>query len=65
MPSVDVEFLFNNIPSKKRINNYVSGLHNKSLGNEKLSKRDLFKLLQPESSKSPFIFDYLLYKQVD
>ena len=31
----------------------------------KLSKRDLFKLLETATSESSFIFDYLIYKQVD
>ena len=47
------------------INNCVSDLHNKNLYNGKLSKRDLLKLLETATSESSFIFDYLLYKQVD
>ena len=43
----------------------VSDLHNKSLCNGELSKRNLFKLLETATSESSFIFDYLLYKQVD
>ena len=31
----------------------------------KLSKRDLLKLLETATSKSSFIFDYLLYEWVD
>ena len=38
---------------------------NKSLYNGKLSKRDLFKLLETATSESYFTFDYLLYKNVD
>ena len=65
MASLDVESLFTNIPLNETINNCVSDLHNKNLYNGKLSKRDLFKLLETATSKSSFIFDYLLYKQVD
>ena len=64
MASLDVEFLFTNIPLKK-INNCVSDLRNKNLYNAKLSKRDLFKLLETGINESYFIFDYLLYKQVE
>ena len=65
MASLDVESLFTNIPLNETINNCVSDLHNKNLYNGKLSKRDLFKLLETATSESSFIFDYLLYKQVD
>ena len=65
MDSLDVESLFTNIPLNETINNCVSDLHNKNLYNGKLSKRDLFKLLETATSESSFIFDYLLYKQVD
>ena len=65
MASLDVESLFTNIPLNETINNCVSDLHNKNLYNGKLSKKDLFKLLETATSESSFIFDYLLYKQVD
>ena len=65
MASLDVESLFANIPLNETINNCVSDLHNKNIYNGKLSERDLFKLLETNTSESSFIFDYLLYKQVD
>ena len=65
MASLDVEFLFTSIPLNETINNCVFDLHNKNLYNGKVSKRDLFKLLETTTSKSSFIFHYLLYKQVD
>ena len=65
MASLDVESLFTNIPLNDKINNCVSDLQNKNLYNGKFSKRDLFKLLETAISESSFIFDYLLYKQVD
>ena len=65
MASLDVESLFTNIPLNERINNCVGDQHNKNLYNGKLSKRDLFELLETGTSESSFNFDYLLYKQVD
>ena len=63
--SLGVDSLFTNIPLNEAINNCVSYLHNKNLYNGKLSKRDLLKVLETATSESSFIFDYLLYKQVD
>ena len=65
MATLDVEFLFTNIQLNETINNCVSDLHSKNLYNGKFSKRDLFKLLETVTSESCFIFDYLLYKQVE
>ena len=56
MASLDVESLFTNIPLNKTINNCVNDLHNKNLYNGKLSKRDLFKLLETSTSESSFNF---------
>ena len=65
MASLDVESLFTSIPLNETINNCVCHLLHKNLYNGKLSKRGLFKLLETATSKSSFIFGYLLYKQVD
>ena len=65
MASLDLESLFSNIPLNETINNCVSDLHNQNFYNGELSKRDLFKLQQTATSESSFVFDYLLYKQVD
>ena len=65
MASLDVESLFINIPLKETINICVSDLHNKNLYNGKLNKSDLFKLLETATSESSFIFNFLLYKQID
>ena len=65
MASLDVESLFTNIPLNETINNSISDLHDYNFYNEKLSKRNIFKLLETATSKSSFIFDYLLYKKVD
>ena len=65
MAGLDVESLFTNISLNEIINNCVSDLYNESLYNEKLNKRDLFTLMEAATSESPFIFDYLLYKQIE
>ena len=63
--SLDAVSLFTNVPWNETINNCVIDLHNKNLCNRKLSKRDLFKLLETATSNSSFIFDYLPYKQIN
>ena len=65
MASLDVESLFTNVPLNETINSCVSDPHNENLYNGKVSKRDLFKRLETATSESSFIFDYLLYKQID
>ena len=47
------------------MNNCVSDIHNKSIYNGKLNKSALFKPLETATSESSFIFDSLLYKQID
>ena len=56
MASLDVVSLFTNIPLNEAIYSCVSDLHNKNIYNRKLSKRDLFKLLETVTSESSFIF---------
>ena len=63
--SLDVGLLFTTIPLKETINNCVSDLHNKNLYNRKLNKYDLLKLLETASRECSFIFDFLIYKQID
>ena len=65
MASLDIESLFTNIPLKETINKCVSDLENKNLYNRKLNKSDLFKLLETATSEHSFIFDFLLYKQIE
>ena len=66
MVSLHAKSSFTYIPLNGTINNCASDLHNKNLYDGKLSKRKfLFKLLETATSKSSFIFDYLIYKQVD
>ena len=64
MASLDIQSSLSNIPLNETVNNCVSDPHNKNAYHGKLSKRDLFKLLETTTSESSFIFDYLLYKQV-
>ena len=54
MDSLDVESLFTNIPLNETINNCVGDLHNTNLYNGKVSKRDLFKLLETVTSESSY-----------
>ena len=65
MASLDVEPLFTNILLKETINHCVSDLHNKNLYNGKPKKSDQLKLLETATSESSFIFNFLLYKQID
>ena len=51
-----------NIPLHKTSNNCVNDLHDQNFYNGKLSKRDLFKLLETATGESSFIPDYLLSK---
>ena len=54
---LDVEYLFTNIPLNETINNCVIDLQKKNIYNGKVSKRDLFKLLERATSESSIIFD--------
>ena len=54
---LDVEYLFTNIPLNETINNCVIDLQKKYIYNGKVSKRDLFKLLERATSESSIIFD--------
>ena len=49
-------FFFTNIPLNETADNCVSDLHKKNFYNGKLSKRDLFKLIQTETRESSVIF---------
>ena len=62
MASLDVEFLFTNIPLEETIKNCVNDLFSNNFYIGKLSRKDLSKLATTESS---FIFDNKLYKQID
>jgi len=65
MASLDVESLFTNIPIDETIKNAVDDLFSSNMYQGKLSKSDLYYLLKLATSESSFIFDNILYKQID
>ena len=65
MASLDVESLFTNIPVDETIKNAVDDLFSSNMYQGKLSKSELYYLLKLATSESSFIFDNVLYKQVD
>ena len=65
MASLDVESLFTNIPIDETIKNAVDDLFSSNMYRGKLSKGELYYLLKLATSKSSFIFDNILYKQID
>ena len=65
MDSLDVELLFTNIPIDETIKNAVDDLFSSNMYRGKLSKSKLYYLLKLAMSESSFIFDNILYKQID
>ena len=65
MASLDVESLFTNIPVDETIKNGVDDLFSCNMYRWKLRKRVLYYLLKLATSESSFIFDNILYKQID
>ena len=65
MASLDVESLFTNIPVDETIKNAVDDLFSSNMYRGKLSKSELYYLLKLATSESSFIFDNILYKQID
>ena len=65
MASQDVESLFTNIPVDETIKNAVDDLFSSNMYQGKLSKSELYYLLKLATSESSFIFDNILYKQID
>ena len=65
MASLDVESLFTNIPVDETIKNAVDDLFSSNMYQGKLSKSELYYLLKLATSESSFIFDNILYKQID
>ena len=65
MASLDPESLFTNIPIDGTIKNAVDGLFSSNMYRGKLSKSELYYLLKLATSESSFIFDNILYKQID
>ena len=65
MASLDVELLFTNIPLEETIKNCVNDLFSNDFYSGKLSRNDLYDWLKLTTTKSFFIFDNKLYKQID
>ena len=65
MASLDVESLFTNIPIDETIKNAVDDLFSSNMYRGKLSKSEFYYLLKLATSESSFIFDNILYKQID
>ena len=63
--SLDIESLFTNIPLEETIKNCVNNLFSNNFHGGKLSRKDLYDLLQLATTESSFIFDNKLYKQID
>ena len=65
MASLDVESLFTNISLEETIKNCVNDLFSNNFYSGRLSRKDLYDLLKIATTKSSFIFDNKLYKQID
>ena len=65
MDSLDVKSLFTNIPVDETMKNAVVDLFSSNMYRGKLSKSELCYLLKLETSELSFIFDNILYKQID
>ena len=65
MASLDVESFFTNSPIDETIKNKVDDLFSSNMYRGKLSKSELYYLLKLATSESSFIFDNILYKQID
>ena len=65
MASLDLESLFTNIPVDETTKNAVDDMFSSDMYQGKLSKSELYYLLKLATSESSFIFDNILYKQID
>ena len=65
MASLDVEWLFTNIPLQKTIENCLNNLFFDKCKIGNLTKQDLYDLLPAAAKESFFIFDNSLYRQID
>ena len=65
MASLDVDFLFTNIPLEETIEIFTNELFKESETVEGLSKTEFQELLSLATKDSHFIFDRTLYKQID
>ena len=65
MGSLDIESLFINISIDETIKNAVGDLFSNNMRQAKLCKSELNYLLKLAASELSFIFDKILYKQID
>ena len=65
MASLDVDSLFTNIPLDETINICTESIFNESDTVEGLNKSEFKELLSLATKESYFIFNELLYKQID
>ena len=65
MDSLDAESVFTNIPVDETIKNAVDDLFPGTMYQGKLSKSEFYYLLKVATSESLFLFDNILYKQID
>ena len=65
MASLDVELLFTNIPIDETSKNAVGNLFSSNMYRRTLSASELYYLLKLATSDSSFIFDNIIYKQID
>ena len=65
MASLDVDSLFTNIPLDETINICIESIFNESDFVEGLNKSEFKELLSLATKESYFIFNELLYKQID
>ena len=62
---LDVESMFTNIPIVETIKNAVDNLFSNNMHQGRLSKCNLYYFLKLATSESSFIFNNILYKQID
>ena len=65
MASLDIESLFTNIPLKEVIDICIHDLFCDTNTIQNLDRNDLRKLLNPAAYESFFIFDQVMYRQID
>ena len=65
MGSLDVESLFTKIPIDETIKNAFDYVFSNNIYQEILSKIEMYYLLKLATSEPSFIYDYILYKQID
>ena len=65
MASLDVKSMFTNILKDETIKNAIDDLFSNNMYQGKLCKSELFYLLKLATTELSFIFDHILYKEID